>query len=91
MSRCALSGEAPSDIDLISARSIQALPKLNLEGLSHIIMLGFPFDTQQESKVSITHGTVGHLHPKQPPVKRKPFSSLLNQHFVHKGSQYFDL
>ncbi|KAH8598793.1 ribonuclease P 40kDa subunit-domain-containing protein [Bisporella sp. PMI_857] len=47
-------------------------------------MLGFPLDTKHESKCIVTHGTMGHIDPKQPPTKRKPFASLLNQHFIQK-------
>jgi ribonuclease P/MRP protein subunit RPP40 len=27
---------------------------------------------------------MGHLDPKQPPVKRKPFAAILNHNFVSK-------
>jgi ribonuclease P/MRP protein subunit RPP40 len=36
------------------------------------------------SKCYVTHGTMGHLDPKQPPVKRKPFSSILTHPYVHR-------
>jgi len=47
-------------------------------------MLGFPSDTLHEAKCIVTHGTMGHLDPKQPPTKRKPFASILNHHFIQK-------
>ena len=47
-------------------------------------MLGFPTSTRHQRKCSVTHGTTGHLDPKQPPVKRKPFAAILNCSFVHK-------
>ena len=47
-------------------------------------MLGFPTSTRHEKKCSVTHGIMGHLDPKQPPVKRKPFAAILNHSFVHK-------
>jgi ribonucleases P/MRP protein subunit RPP40 len=39
-----------------------------------------------ESKCYVTHGTMGHLDPKQPPVKRKPYAAILAVPFVHKVS-----
>lgn len=48
-------------------------------------MFEFTDRTQRaESKCYVTHGTMGHLDPKQPPVKRKPFASVLAVPFVHK-------
>lgn len=47
-------------------------------------MLNFPTGTKYETKCSVTHGIMGHLDPKQPPVKRKPFATILNQRFVQK-------
>lgn len=37
-----------------------------------------------ESKCYVTHGAMGHLDPKQPPVKRKPYAAILAVPFVHK-------
>jgi hypothetical protein len=37
-----------------------------------------------ESKCYVTHGTMGHLDPEQPPVKRKPYAAILAIPFVHK-------
>lgn len=56
-----------------------------------IKMLGFPTTTKHEKKCSVTYGTMGHLDPKQPPVKRKPFAAILSQHFVQKASQATNL
>lgn len=50
-------------------------------------MLNFPADTKNEAKCSITHGTMGHVDPKQPPNKRKPFVTILNHQFIQKVSQ----
>ncbi|CAL3963846.1 unnamed protein product [Diplocarpon coronariae] len=47
-------------------------------------MLDFPSGTRNEPKCDVTHGVMGHLDPKQPPVKRKPFASILNQRFILK-------
>ncbi|KAM0133267.1 hypothetical protein ACHAO1_006366 [Botrytis cinerea] len=47
-------------------------------------MLGFPKDTKHEQKCYVTHGTMGHLDPKQPPVKRKPFVNILGHKFINK-------
>ncbi|KAF4631130.1 hypothetical protein G7Y89_g7002 [Cudoniella acicularis] len=47
-------------------------------------MLGFPEGTKNEQKCSVTHGVMGHLDPKQPPTKRKPFAAILDHHFVQK-------
>ncbi|CAG8980437.1 hypothetical protein HYALB_00012924 [Hymenoscyphus albidus] len=47
-------------------------------------MLDFPEDTKNEQKCEVTHGVMGHLDPKQPPTKRKPFSAILAHPFVHK-------
>ncbi|PSS20126.1 hypothetical protein M430DRAFT_100089 [Amorphotheca resinae ATCC 22711] len=48
-------------------------------------MLDFPEDTKNEPKCYVTHGTMGHLDPKQPPVKRKPFAAILNEGFIQKA------
>lgn len=50
-------------------------------------MLGFLSDSRHDAKCSITHGTMGHLDPSQPPTKRKPFVSVLNYHFIQKVYQ----
>ncbi|KAE9376771.1 ribonuclease P 40kDa subunit [Stipitochalara longipes BDJ] len=47
-------------------------------------MLDFPAGTKTEPKCNVTHGMMGHLDPKQPPVKRKPFAAILNHGFVQK-------
>ncbi|ESZ97010.1 ribonuclease P 40kDa subunit [Sclerotinia borealis F-4128] len=47
-------------------------------------MLNFPKDTKHEQKCYVTHGTMGHLDPKQPPVKRKPFVNILGHKFINK-------
>jgi hypothetical protein len=47
-------------------------------------MLNFPIDTKHEPKCAVTYGTMGHLDPKQPPVKRKPFAAILSHRFVQK-------
>ncbi|KAL3420800.1 ribonuclease p mrp protein subunit pop1 [Phlyctema vagabunda] len=47
-------------------------------------MLSFPTETKNHAKCAVTHGIMGHLDPKQPPVKRKPYSSILSHHFVQK-------
>lgn len=44
------------------------------------------FKTQavyQASKCFVTYGIMGHLDPKQPPSKGKPWSTLASQDFVH--------
>jgi ribonuclease P/MRP protein subunit RPP40 len=46
--------------------------------------LTLPLDTKHEPKCAVTYGTMGHLDPKQPPVKRKPFAAILNHRFVQK-------
>ncbi|KAF5870060.1 putative ribonuclease p 40kda subunit protein [Botrytis fragariae] len=47
-------------------------------------MLSFPKDTKHEQKCYVTHGTMGHLDPKQTPVKRKPFVNILGHKFINK-------
>ncbi|KAG9232067.1 ribonuclease P 40kDa subunit [Amylocarpus encephaloides] len=47
-------------------------------------MLNFPQDTKNEQKCDVTHGTMGHLDPKQPPVKRRPFAAILAHPFIQK-------
>ncbi|KAE8452386.1 hypothetical protein EG329_001086 [Mollisiaceae sp. DMI_Dod_QoI] len=47
-------------------------------------MLGFPAETNNEAKCYVTHGVFGHVDAKQPPVKRKPFSSILKHEFIQK-------
>ncbi|RFU36008.1 hypothetical protein B7463_g405, partial [Scytalidium lignicola] len=47
-------------------------------------MLGFPTSPKQGPKCVASYGTMGHLDPKQPPVKRNPFAAVLNQRFVHQ-------
>ncbi|KUJ07937.1 uncharacterized protein LY89DRAFT_691255 [Mollisia scopiformis] len=47
-------------------------------------MLNFRVETKNETKCYATHGVLGHVDPKQPPVKRKPFSAILNHDFIQK-------
>ncbi|TVY52871.1 Ribonuclease P protein subunit p40 [Lachnellula cervina] len=47
-------------------------------------MLSFPEGTKNDPKCYVTHGVMGHLDPKQPPVKRKPFAAMLKYDFVQK-------
>lgn len=37
----------------------------------------------QASKCFVTYGVMGHLDPKQPPSKGKPWLTLASQDFVH--------
>jgi hypothetical protein len=49
------------------------------------IMFNFASGSKKaDSKCYVTHGTMGHLDPKQPPVKRKPYANILAMPFVHK-------
>jgi ribonuclease P/MRP protein subunit RPP40 len=50
-------------------------------------MLNFPTSTNNDPKCDVTHGVMGHLDPKQPPTKRKPFATLLNHNFVQEVSK----
>lgn len=52
-------------------------------------MLGFAEDTKNDRKCYVTHGMMGHLDPKQPPIKRKPFDAILSHPFIHKAGQLF--
>ncbi|KAH8652775.1 ribonuclease P 40kDa subunit-domain-containing protein [Tricladium varicosporioides] len=47
-------------------------------------MLGFAEDTKNDRKCYVTHGIMGHMDPKQPPIKRKPFAAILSHPFIHK-------
>ncbi|KAA8567140.1 hypothetical protein MFRU_007g02360 [Monilinia fructicola] len=47
-------------------------------------MLNFPKDTKHEQKGYVSHGTMGHLDAKQPPIKRKPFVKILAHKFINK-------
>ncbi|KAB8291280.1 hypothetical protein EYC80_009966 [Monilinia laxa] len=47
-------------------------------------MLNFPRDTKHEQKCYVSHGTMGHLDAKQPPVKRNPFVNILGHKFINK-------
>ncbi|KAK3390802.1 ribonuclease P 40kDa subunit-domain-containing protein [Podospora didyma] len=48
-------------------------------------MLAFPTPSMfQASKCFVTYGAMGHLDPKQPPSKRKPWTTLTGQDFVHR-------
>jgi ribonuclease P/MRP protein subunit RPP40 len=48
-------------------------------------MLGFPKDVGCDQKCYVTHGLYGHIDPKQPPTKRKPFAAILSHDFLHKA------
>ncbi|KAL2067051.1 hypothetical protein VTL71DRAFT_1475 [Oculimacula yallundae] len=48
-------------------------------------MLNLPSGTKNEQKCNVTHGVMGHLDPRQPPVKRKPFAAILSQSFIQKA------
>lgn len=39
----------------------------------------------QTSKCYVTHGTMGHLDPKQLPIKGKPWSTIGGLDFIHKA------
>ncbi|KAK4233888.1 ribonuclease P 40kDa subunit-domain-containing protein [Achaetomium macrosporum] len=39
----------------------------------------------QTSKCYVTYGVMGHLDPKQPPSKTKPWTALTSQDFVHRA------
>ncbi|KXX80614.1 Ribonuclease P protein subunit p40 [Madurella mycetomatis] len=39
----------------------------------------------QASKCYVTYGVMGHLDPKQPPSKGKPWATLTSQDFVHRA------
>ena len=44
------------------------------------------------SKCYVTHGSLPlFVDPKHPPIKRKPFSTILNQPFNHKVGANFDI
>jgi ribonuclease P/MRP protein subunit RPP40 len=47
-------------------------------------MWNFPKDTKHEQKCYVTHGAIGHVDPKQPPTKRKPFANILDHQFINK-------
>jgi len=47
-------------------------------------MFEFKSGKKDEAKCYVTHGLMGHLDPKQLPVKRKPFSSILAVPFINK-------
>jgi ribonuclease P/MRP protein subunit RPP40 len=49
-------------------------------------MLDFAIESKYARKCNVTHGVIGHIDPKQPPVKRKPFGALLNHRFIQKVS-----
>jgi ribonuclease P/MRP protein subunit RPP40 len=52
--------------------------------LTGIKMWNFPKDTKHEQKCYVTHGTIGHVDPEQPPTKRKPFANILDHKFINK-------
>ncbi|KAK3318897.1 ribonuclease P 40kDa subunit-domain-containing protein [Apodospora peruviana] len=39
----------------------------------------------QASKCFVTYGVMGHLDPKQPPSKSKPWTTLASQDFIHRA------
>jgi len=41
----------------------------------------------QSSKCFVTYGIMGHVDPKQPPSKGKPWATLASQDFVHRVRQ----
>jgi ribonucleases P/MRP protein subunit RPP40 len=48
-------------------------------------MLSFPTPAvYQSSKCFFTYGTMGHLDPKQPPSKGKPWVTLMGLDFIQK-------
>lgn len=47
-------------------------------------MLGFPVETKFGAKCIVSHGVMNQLDPKQPPMKKKPYSAILNQNFVQR-------
>lgn len=49
-------------------------------------MLGFPVETKFGAKCIVSHGVMNQLDPKQPPMKKKPYSAILNQNFVQRES-----
>jgi ribonuclease P/MRP protein subunit RPP40 len=49
-----------------------------------LIMFNFSAGKKEQSTCYVTHGTMGHVDPKQPPTKRKPFAPLLTIPFAHK-------
>lgn len=38
----------------------------------------------QTSKCYVTHGTIGHLDPKQLPIKGKPWATIAGLDFIRK-------
>jgi hypothetical protein len=67
------------------APSVTSNTTTNLERRTTINMFEFAGGRKAtESKCYVTHGTMGHLDPKQPPVKRKPYAAILAIPFVHK-------
>ena len=48
-------------------------------------MFEFGADDQPSSKCYVTHGSLPtHVDPRQPPTRKKPFSTILDHTFVHK-------
>jgi ribonuclease P/MRP protein subunit RPP40 len=41
----------------------------------------------QTSRCYLTHGTIGHLDPKQLPTKGKPWTAIAGLDFIHKARQ----
>jgi hypothetical protein len=67
------------------APSVKSTPTTTLQRKTTINMFEFAGGRKAaESKCYVTHGTMGHLDPKQPPVKRKPYAAILAVPFVHK-------
>ncbi|KAK3938813.1 fungal tRNA ligase phosphodiesterase domain-containing protein [Diplogelasinospora grovesii] len=49
-------------------------------------MLSFPSpSTYQAQKCFVTYGVMGHLDPKQPPSKGKPWTTLTGQDFIYRA------
>lgn len=67
------------------APSVASIPTTILQRKTTTNMFEFAGSRKPaESKCYVTHGTMGHLDPKQPPVKRKPYAAILAVPFVHK-------
>ena len=47
-------------------------------------MLQFGKEQKEKETCFVTHGTMGHLDPTQPPTKRKPYSAILSMPAVSK-------
>lgn len=47
-------------------------------------MFQFKAGKKESETCYVTHGTMGHLDAAQPPVKRKPYATILAVPYVHK-------